>query len=300
MNGLVAFEAAVRCGTFARAAAELGVTGPAVSRTIGRLETYLGVLLFSRKPTGVELTAEGSDLFAAVTRGFSEIERSLNRLTPSRKTGRRPIVLSVSSAFATHWFMPRLAAFHERFPGEEIQFQLMSGPMRGPLDAVDLAMRYDHKREGEQEVLPLMDELLIPVCAPHFAWRGDSDAPAARMITLSEAQPDWSSVLSPATGRFDMEQFALSDYSLVVQAALVGQGIALGWLNTVSLLLAEGKLAPASQSAVRTGRRCELVVRESGRRPVLREVFQWMKDEFARDVAAIRSRYPHVSGLSSQ
>jgi LysR family transcriptional regulator, glycine cleavage system transcriptional activator len=300
LNGLLAFEAAVRCGTFASAAEELGVTGPAVSRTIGRLEGYLGVKLFLRKPTGAELTTEGSDLFAAVTKGFSEIERSLTRLTQSRRTGRRPIVLSVSSAFATHWFMPRLAAFHERFPGEEIQFQLMSGAMRGPVDGVDLAMRYDYEPSGE-EVLPLMEELLLPVCAPNFVSTDRADAigldPLPRMITLSDAQPDWSSIVSRAGEPFSVEQFALADYSLVVQAALVGQGIALGWLNTVSLLLAQGTLVPASKSVIRTGRQCQLVIGQSDRRTVLQQIYNWIKHELAQDLIAIRSKYPDVSGL---
>ncbi|GGH23853.1 transcriptional regulator [Alsobacter metallidurans] len=300
LNGLVAFEAAVRCGTFAGAASELGVTGPAVSRTIGRVEAQLGAQLFDRTPRGVQLTADGAELFAAVTKGFGEIERALSRISRPRNAGRKPILLSVSSAFATHWLMPRLGAFHERFPGQEIQLQLMSGPMRGPVDGVDLAMRYDHAPEDGHTVLPLMEELLIPVCAPHFAREGVDGLEveqSLRMITLREAQPDWGVIFSPASGRSEAEQLSLADYSLVVQAALVGQGIALGWLNTVSLLLAQGKLVPAARSVIRTGRCCEFVIGTSDKRAVLHEIHHWIAAEMAKDIAAIRSRYPELGDL---
>src|SRR5690242_12606105 len=114
LNTLIAFEAAVRCGTFARAAKELGVTSPAVSRTIRRLELHLGVPLFRRTPVGVVLTKDGDDLFSGVSQSFSEIERTVIRVKGRKKKTRRPIVLSVSSAFATHWFMPRLTQFEKQ------------------------------------------------------------------------------------------------------------------------------------------------------------------------------------------
>ena len=70
LNSLVAFEAVMRRGTFANAAKELGVTSPAVSRTIGRLETHLGLSLFERTPTGAVPTPDGAELFSGISRSF--------------------------------------------------------------------------------------------------------------------------------------------------------------------------------------------------------------------------------------
>jgi LysR family transcriptional regulator, glycine cleavage system transcriptional activator len=297
LNTLVTFEAAVRCGTFARAAKELGVTSPAVSRTIGRLELHLGVPLFRRTPSGVVLTRDGDDLFSGVSQSFSEIERTLTRLRGRKQEARRPIVLSVSSAFATHWFMPRLARFQAHFPREEIRFQLVNGPLNGPADDADIAMRFDHKIGVHHHVHALIPELLVPVRAPQYhKWEcqeGSSTPSARKMITLSEAQPDWASFFSSTTPEIKTVELLFSDYTLVVQAALVGQGIALGWLNVVSYLLAHGSLVPACAKVVSTSRRCELITRRGGLR-IADEICNWMRAELHGDISAIKARYPSI------
>src|SRR5690606_1863283 len=132
LNTLVAFEAAVRCGTFARAAQELGVTGPAISRSIGRLELYLEAQLFKRTPSGAELTEEGSMLFAEVSKSFSGIEKALLSIQQN-KHKKRLVRFSVSPAFATHWFMPRMEDFQLAFPEVELQFQFVNGPLDCPV-----------------------------------------------------------------------------------------------------------------------------------------------------------------------
>jgi DNA-binding transcriptional LysR family regulator len=297
LNTLVAFEAAVRCGTFARAAKELGVTSPAVSRTIGRLEHHIGVSLFRRTPSGVVLTKDGDELFSGISQSFGEIERALIRLEGRKRPARRPIVLSVSSAFATHWFMPRLAQFQCRFPGVEIRFQLINGPLAGPVDGIDIAMRFDHKPDARHDVHTLMPELLLPIRAPHFheeAETGPLLPAATRMITLSGSQPDWASLFAPAALRPEADELQFSDYTLVVQAALVGQGIALGWLNVVSNLLAEGTLVPASATVVPTNRRCELITRRNPGSRIIGEICDWITGEFRADIDAINARYPDL------
>jgi DNA-binding transcriptional LysR family regulator len=296
---LVTFEAAVRCGTFARAAKELGVTGPAVSRTIGRLELHLGMPLFRRTPTGVVLTSDGDELFSGVSQSFGEIERTLMRLKGRERAAHRPVVLSVSSAFATHWFMPRLAQFQARFPGEEIRFHLINGPLCGPVEGIDIAMRFDHKPDDRYQIRTLMPELLLPIRAPHFEGEGAETGTllpaAARMITLSGAQPDWASLFAPAALGTEARELLFSDYTLVVQAALVGQGIALGWLNVVSNLLAEGNLVPASATVVPTGRQCQLVTGGAASPHVAGDICDWMAAEFREDVARINARYPELA-----
>src|SRR5690606_19034421 len=114
------------------AAEELCVTGPAVSRTIARLEAHLGVALFRRTSAGAVLTAEGAALHSGISASFDEIEKTLLRVRRAQRPRLQTIVLSASSAFATHWFMPRLAGFRQRFPRVDIRFQLISGPLQGP------------------------------------------------------------------------------------------------------------------------------------------------------------------------
>jgi LysR family glycine cleavage system transcriptional activator len=297
LNTLVAFEAAVRCGTFAGAAKDLGVTSPAVSRTIGRLELHLGLPLFRRTPVGAILTEDGSELFSVISKTFGEIESTLVKLNGRNRSTHRPVVLSVSSAFATHWFMPRLTKFQARFPGEQIQFKLVNGSLEGSVDGVDIAMRFDPKPDEQYEVYALMPELLLPVRAPHY--EGETEAgsllpTAARMITLSGSQFHWASLFSPGAQKDEKPELLFSDYALVVQAALVGHGIAVGWLNVVSNLLAEGSLVPASPTVVPTGRRCDLVMHRGTGTGIANEICDWMLGELREDVSAINTRYTEL------
>jgi DNA-binding transcriptional LysR family regulator len=296
-NALVTFEAAVRCGTFARAAKELCVTGPAVSRTIGRLEAHLGLVLFHRTGAGAVLTEEGSALFSGISGSFDSIEKTLLRVQQARRSGVQSVVLSASSAFATHWFMPRLADFQERFPKVDIRFQLISGPLGGSVNGADIAMRFDHGSGPRHVARAVMPELLVPIRAPHF--RGAEASAGAfmptvdRIINLSTAEPDWSGLFSDDTPDERQGGLQFSDYTVVVQAALLGQGVALGWLNVVSHLLARGDLVPVGQ-VMRTGRTCELVTTCNPETPVIVEICDWIGAEFDVDLARINMQYPDL------
>lgn len=298
LNTLVAFEAVVRCGNFAKAAETLGVTSPAVSRTIGRLECHLGIPLFQRTPRGAVLTHDGRDLFTGISNGFREIEDTVEKLIGRRRSPRRPIVLSVSSGLATHWFMPRLERFQNRFPGEEIEFQLINGPLEGPVDGIDIAMRFDPQASANTCVYPLMYEVLLPVCSELYQGaRTEADTllpAAARMISLSNSQFQWHQLFSSDFTRTRESEIQLTDYSLVVQAALVGQGMAVGWFNVISGILASGALVPALPQVIATGRRCDLVLPKNPHSPIVTEICDWLVQEFQNDIARIRVLYPIV------
>jgi LysR family glycine cleavage system transcriptional activator len=296
-NALVTFEAAVRCGTFARAAKELCVTGPAVSRTIGRLEAHLGFALFHRTSAGAVLTEEGSALFSGISASFDEIEKTLLRVQQVRRSGVQTVVLSASSAFATHWFMPRLADFQGRFPRVDIRFQLISGPLGGSVNGADISMRFDYGSGPRHVARAVMPELLVPIRAPHFrgaeAHAGAFMPAVDRIINLSTAEPDWSGLFSNDTPDERPGGLQFSDYTVVVQAALIGQGVALGWLNVVSHLLARGDLVPVG-SVMRTGRTCELVTTCIPETPVVVEICDWIAAEFDADLERINMQYPDL------
>src|SRR5438045_3395995 len=148
-NALFAFEAAARCGNFSKAALELYVTQPAVSRMLSRMEDHLGVRLFERAHGKVTLTESGEILYKRIADGFLGIEAALDEIE-ARRTGTDTITLSVSTAFTTHWLMPRMHKLRKEFPSVDVRFQLSSGPLRGPVKDVDLALRFPHWDEGDE------------------------------------------------------------------------------------------------------------------------------------------------------
>lgn len=299
MNGLFTFEAAARCGSFSRAADELNVTPAAVSRMMSRLEEHLDTSLFLRQPVGVTLTESGQLLFDAIARGFAGIESALREIE-DRRTGTETVSLSVSTGFTTHWMMPRMAEFKKEFPTVDLRFQLVMGALWGSVSDVDLGMRFVDGPDERHQAAFVMPEILLPICSPDYmeshavSGAGISRVPDTT-INLADAQPDWSKLFTPAHGSDTQNSMIFSDYAIVVQAALLGQGVALGWLNVVAHWLKTRALVPAREQLMITGRRCHLLrLRDKPHRPIVGKVRDWMIAELTADVGAVRKIYPSL------
>lgn len=293
-NALFVFEAAAREGSFTKAATELNVTQPAVSRMLGRLERHLGARLFQRGGDGVSLTEDGLVLFHSIRSGFRGIEVALEEIR-RRTTGLEMVTLSVSSGFATHWLMPRIGALQKACPNVDLRFQLISGALRGPVDAVDLGMRFIGAGDTQLETSFLVNEVIFPVCSPAYLERGRNTG-GDTLIHLADGSMDWIDRLR-ANGtiidaQHDMLQFP--DYAVVLQAALLGQGIALGWISVVSHWLKTGALVPVGEP-LKTDRRCYLASPKSKPlRDATCAVRDWLLVEMRRDLDEVDARYPHL------
>jgi DNA-binding transcriptional LysR family regulator len=294
-SSLFVFEAAARCGSFTRAADELCVSQPAVSRMLSRLEEHLGVQLFERVRGGARLTESGSILYRRVQEGFSTIESAISEIE-SRATGIETVTLSVSTAFTTHWLMPRMSRFSERFPTVDMRYQLMSGRIGGPLVDVDLGMRYIESNSLKATDTLVVPEITLPVCTPHYLKQvlqnsGKKQTPT--LISMDNQDRGWADDFQ-GSGRAE-NALVFSDYAVVVQAALLGQGMALGWLNVVSNSLQKGELVPAADQVRMTSRRCCLVSPGSRPvRPVVENVRDWIIEEMRADIAQVDALYPHL------
>lgn len=303
-NALFVFEAAARNGSFTAAAAELNVTQPAVSRMLARFEQYLGVRLFDRTATGAVLTQEGDLLFRRIVDGFRSIETGLREID-KRRSGTETVTLSVSSAFTTHWLMPRIDKLHRQFPNVDLRFQLISGSLRGPVENVDLAMRFSNAGDPTPNGTLLMKEVTVPICSPAYRKLDAGrkvQAQGNTIINLAETSADWASqhagFLTGRTG--PSKALSFSDYAIVVQAALLGQGIALGWLTVASHWLLTGALVPASEILTTTGRLCKLLYSPNRPvRPVVAEIREWIVAQMRSDIEAVDRLYPKLELLAT-
>ena len=298
-NALFAFEAAARCGNFTKAALELYVTQPAVSRMLSRMEEHLGTKLFERAHGKVSLTESGEILYEQISEGFRRIEAALDEIE-ARRTGTDTITLSISTAFTTHWLMPRMARLHKAFPKVDLRFKLISNFLKGPVDDVDLGMRYLVKSDPAYEGATfLMPELLVPVCSLgyHDQHRQPESPIEDTLVVLTDAEREWYRRFPRFAdqGRRATNVLDFSDYAIVVQAALLGQGIALGHVNVVTHWLREGALVPAVDEVRATDRDCLLV--HPGDKPlraVVAQLRDWIVEEMKSDVAAVDSLYPSL------
>ena len=122
------FHETARTGSISRAAGNLYMSQPAVSKSIRLLEERLGIPLFVRLPKGVELTAEGQVFFRYVDQAMAQItsgERMAGRL---QRLEEGVVRVGMSHTLCRHWFLPYLRAFHERHPQLKLQVYSRTGP----------------------------------------------------------------------------------------------------------------------------------------------------------------------------
>ena len=120
MSELHAFVAALRLGSFTRAAERLCVTQGAISRAIARLESHFGQALLIRSPSGISPTAAGRRLLEGSADALDVIEQ-ISRELRLPKAG-NTLALSVIPTLASVWLMPRLPDFNQRHPDIRLEF----------------------------------------------------------------------------------------------------------------------------------------------------------------------------------
>ena len=121
---LRAFSAVARRGSFSRAAEELYVSQPAVSKQISQLELEVGRKLIARTPHGAELTADGRLLADYVLRAEALLSSGRRALASAGDPGVGTLSLAASGTPGLYLLPRVLATFHELYPGVEIDYDM--------------------------------------------------------------------------------------------------------------------------------------------------------------------------------
>lgn len=267
IHNLVLFEAAARLASFSRAAEELGVTQPAVSQAVKRLEAAIGARLFRRSHRAIALTDAGERLHDDVTDGFARI------LATARQIGRssRPdhVTLLASTAFATWWMVPRLAEFRTRHPHVDLRLETLDKDLDIAAEATTLAVRRGNGQWSGYASALIAPERLVAVASPIFLSRhppvaGVGDLRTLPLIHLDEPhryRPGWSNYLAHfgIDFRDNGEGLRLNDYALVLQAAMAGEGVAIGWQHICERPIMQGLLRAVGPWIWTTGEGFHLV-----------------------------------------
>jgi putative choline sulfate-utilization transcription factor len=278
-----------KVGSLSSAAAALGLTQPAVSYQIRRLEEQLGISLLTRQHRGVQLTPEGQRLFEIVAKGVDDIDQLARRL---RSEVERPSIrLHTDYAFSALWLIPRMHAFRLLYPDMDIQIVATQRMERDRSGTGDISVVFGSRAEFGRDARMLLPERVAPVCSPGFLERNGPFATTAdlarnRLVHLDTAAPspwfDWHSYFAEL--RIDREVYSgqgdlrFNTYSLVVQAALGEQGLALGWMGLVDTLLSTGILAIAGP-ALEAPDRGYWLLQPKSRTPQSEQLGAWMLAE---------------------
>lgn len=110
------FYAVAKAGNISKAAKELFISQPAISKSISKLEENLGTSLFTRNSRGVQLTAEGQVLFSHVSNAFDTLARGENELKRIKDFNIGQIKIGVSNTLCKYILLPYLKGFVECYP----------------------------------------------------------------------------------------------------------------------------------------------------------------------------------------
>ena len=261
LNGIKAFEAAARGGSFAAAGSELNVSAAAISRMVHLLEQRLGVALFERKANKLALTSAGRAYQSGLTPIFDALASLTAQVTAP--TSLRVLTIGVGPTFAMRWLIPRLADFRKQEP--DIDVRITAGGVLAPFgDDWSCGIKLGDGAWPGLVAEPLFAADLLPVCAPRLAaaLKRPSDLKGPTLLRVAHASEDWPLWLKAAgVTRITARGTEFQDYGQALQAAVDGLGIAMGIRPYIDDDLAAGRLVAPFPLTVPKGTRWYLVYR---------------------------------------
>jgi LysR family glycine cleavage system transcriptional activator len=279
LNGVKAFEAAARAGSFAGAAAELHVSPAAVSRMVRLLEDRLGIALFERGANKLSLTPAGQTYQV----GLSPIFDALALLTEQVKMrlGQKVLTIGVGPTFAVRWLIPRLNAFRQVAP--DIEVRITAGGVAAPFSGDwTCGIKLGEGNWPGLEAEPLFQADLIPVCSPALgrALSTPSDLRKSTLLRVAHVPQDWPNWLKASGAKgVRAEGPVFEFYGQALQAALDGVGIALGLRPYIDDDLRAGRLVAPFAISVSNGSRWFLIYQSHRQgEPAFQAFRSWIKD----------------------
>jgi len=289
------FEATARRLSFTQAAAELFVTQSAVSRQVQGLEEFLGVKLFERRHKVLLLTEAGRAYYRAVSGAIDELRTATQRV----REGARGHVLTVtcSVSFASIWLVPRLARFRELHPGIDVRIAATTELLDLAREGIDVAIRDCPSGTEPPGAVRLVGESMCPVASPDYLEA--AKAPLAKPedlrhhVILQSYDPQgrwpylaWASWYE-SNGMASIEPertVTFNQYDQLLNAAILGQGVALGRMTLVGSLIAKGKLVALFDQSTQVARAFHAVYApDAAQRPEAQAFVKWIKHEIAED-----------------
>ncbi len=283
LNPLRAFEAAARHGSLTKAAAELNVTHGAVSHQVRALEATLDVKLFERVGQKLRLSPHGAELLPTLSSAFDSIAAATARLTRPASSG--SLAVNCVPALLSFWLIPRLGSFTAQYPGIRLMLNAANDPAAIASADVDVCVLYGdgtwgdcwQRRWSNLELFPVVSPTLINN-RPIRTIRDLSD----HVVLHADDGREWHTWLAAADaldlGRVAEHHF--SDARLSIEAAVHGQGVALGDTVTASSLLSRGQLVAPFNLSVPAVDAFYVACRSGlSRAPIVKVFIDWLFSE---------------------
>lgn len=254
LNALRTFEAVASRLSFSKGAEALHVTPAAVSSQIRALEERLDQKLFYRQGRNVTLTAAGRRLLPGVQRGLQELNQAVRLIEQDRSEG----VLNISTmpSFMQRWLAHRLAEFYKAHPEIDLRINASNAVVDFASSDFHAAIRFGPGRWTGLRSVRLMDDWIVPVCAPELLEKNgpiESIEDLKRHNILAVDDEMWNQWTGALGGAVIQRNWpALDDSITLMIMAEQGHGVALARWSVVARDLEAGRLVRALPTAVKT------------------------------------------------
>ncbi len=280
LSALRTFETVARHGSVTRAADELSITAGAVSQQVRQLERALRVELFLRQHRKLVLTESGRLLAARMTEVFDAVERAVAEVAGDPDS--KKLRLRVTPTFAIRWLVPRLTGFYEQHKDFEIEVGTYPRQEDVAIEEVDFVVRHGRGNWEDAQSDAIFEDALTPVCSPAVAkrLRAPKDLASHNLLHSMMRTDAWDLWLkSQGLGALrPRHSIKLANAAVSYQAAIDGQGVALGQLGYLQEDLASGKLVRPFGQVLRTGAGYWLsFARHKAKHPNIRLFREWMR-----------------------
>ena len=285
LQNLRAFETTARRLSMTLAAEELRLTHGAVSRQIKALEENLGTPLFRRLTRKLELTEAGSSFFGVVTRLLSDLAREAEAIRSRSDTQR--LVISSGVSFASKWLTPRLHRLMALYPEFDVHLEVTDISVDFARSQIDVVLRYGPGIYPAATAERIMNETVSPVCAPAYldevgGLADPADLARCKLIHEVGMTATWERWFAMAGLPYPKARGpGYSHGSMSIEAAIRGEGVALGRSVLVAEDLRQGRLvAPFPQARLDVELGYNLLYRTGSRdHPKVQAVRAWLADE---------------------
>ena len=282
LNPLRAFEVTARTGSVTAAAKELNVTHSAVSHQIKTIEEYLQIALFERSGRRLKLAGQGEALLPKISAAFDQIASATAEV--SRPVTSGELRIGCVSAVLTYWLMPRLTEFSRLYPGIRLRLESTNSPEGLYRSNIDVSILYGDGSWQDLWVKSWAKLRLFPVASPtllnSIPVRSIRDLQRHTLLHSGDNR-EWQSWLADVDSLdlLKTHHYVMTDAYLTTEAALLGQGIALGDTLTSEHLLARGALvAPFSRTVSAVDQMYLACRMESRSAPIVQAFIDWASD----------------------
>jgi LysR family glycine cleavage system transcriptional activator len=282
LRALQAFDETATHSNLSKAAEILNVTHGAVSRQIKLLEIHLGVTLFRRRPNGMELTKAGEKLHLSTKQAFASLQ--LGVLNAKRLNNRQSIKVSLPTAVALKWLVPRLPAFRQQHPSITLFLDTDDAIIDFDTSDVDIALRFGVPPWEGLYNQKITDEELVVVAAPALVGGAQlpmTSADIAKLPLLHDGFNDgwgkWVAQTGLRPDQITSQNTKYFDSAVILEATIDQQGVALARHLLAARDLELGRLVRLDKTRVSLDRGLYFVCRHGDQERVAVRTFKnWL------------------------